>query len=196
MFNFGRYVSSVFEYTGPKNPLRCLNPEEKIVLVSLLTIYVAASTKEDDGFEQVSATARQASALATKIRQLRGTFGQALGDVLGDFDDLAMRLMAFSICLGGFCDHFLGKPGHQGKLSKNEVLLMASEFIRYKTNRYNDEHLAEIIQAVNDKSDVPDFSGDAIHKKRLYLKRNYPLRYACLYNKIRDFRTGNVSTLF
>jgi hypothetical protein len=197
MFDFGACVRSVFEYTGPRNPLRSLNPEDKAVLVSLLTVYLAASVQGDDGFEQVAATARQASVLATKIHQSRGTYlVQALRDVLGDVEELAMRLVGFSIRFGWLRDRFLGKQGQQGKLSKNEFLLMASEFIRYKTKRYNDEHLAELIQALKDKSDVSDFSGDAIHKKRQYLKRAYPLRYACLYNKVREFRTERVQSQF
>lgn len=40
MFDFEEYVESGFAHTGPRNPLRTLNLEDKIVLVSLLTLYL------------------------------------------------------------------------------------------------------------------------------------------------------------
>ena len=40
MFDFEEYVESGFAHTGPRNPLRTLAPEDKIVLVSLLTLYL------------------------------------------------------------------------------------------------------------------------------------------------------------
>ena len=191
MFDFEEYVESGFAHTGPRNPLRTLTPEDKIVLVSLLTLYLEPCPPEDAAFEQAAETATHASALAERIHQLLGTyFAQALQDVLGDFHDLPMRLKTFSLLFGGLCDQLLGKRGHQGRLWKNQFLVMASEFIRHKTNRYNDEHLAELIQAINPSSDLADFSGDAIHKRRQNLKRTYPLAYACLFNKVCEFRNG------
>ena len=118
------------------------------------------------------------------------SFAQALQDVLGDFHDLAMRLKAFALLFGGLGDQLLGKRGHHGRLWKNQFLVMASEFIRHKTASYNDEHWAELIQAINRTSDLADFSGDAIHKRRQNLKRTYPLAYACLFNKLCEFRNG------
>ena len=115
--------------------------------------------------------------------------------VLGNFHDLPPRLEAFGILFGGLLDRIVGKRGQKNKLAKNQILLVASEFVRLKTNRYNDEHLAELIQALRDKSDLSDFSGDAIHKKREHLKRTYPLVYAYLFNKVQDFRAVEIPSL-
>lgn len=53
---------------------------------------------------------------------------------------------------------------------------MASEFVRLKLGKHFDEHLAELVQAIPGKRDSisEDISGDAIRKKRIYLKRRYP----------------------
>ena len=191
MFDFEEHVDSGFAHTGPKNPLRTMNPDDKIVLVSLLTLYLEPCPPEDAAFEQAAETATHASALAERIHQLLGTyFAEALHHVLNNFHDLPTRLRTFSLLFGGLCDQLLGKRGHHGRLWKNQLLVMASEFVRRKTNRYNDEHLAELIQAINRTFDLADFSGDAIHKRRQNLKRTYPLVYACLFNKVCEFRNG------
>jgi hypothetical protein len=60
---------------------------------------------------------------------------------------------------------------------------MASEFVRCRTGKHYDEHLAELFQAINNDSDLKDFSGDAIRRKREHFKKAYPLLYASLANK-------------
>lgn len=111
----------------------------------------------------------------------------SLKTALGEFQDLPPRLEAFGILFGELLNRVVGKSGQKNKLAKNEFLVMASEFVLLKTNRYNDEHLAELIQALSDEADLSDFSGDAIHKKREHMKRIYPLVYASLSNRVRDF---------
>ncbi len=67
---------------------------------------------------------------------------------------------------------------------------MASEFVRLKTGGYNDEHFAELIQALDLKFDFgADFSGDAIRKKRGYISDNYPLLYSNALKEAQRFAT-------
>ena len=72
----------------------------------------------------------------------------------------------------------LGKPGHKGRNIKSKFLIIASEFVRLKLGDYFDEHLAELYEAVTAPPFKEELSGDAIRKKRKYLKTNYPGLYA------------------
>lgn len=207
-YDYEGYVRTAFAHTGPRNPLNGLEEGDKWLLVSLLTVYLALPLPADhviaelEDLETFAETARQTKAWAKKLRQARDSqFTQVLQSmpslkiVLGNFHDLPPRLEAFGILLGGLLDQLVGKRGQKRKLMKNEFLLMASEFVRLKTNRYNDEHLAELIQSLSDNSDLSDLSGDAIHKKREHFKRTYPLVYAYLFNKVQDFKTPETPSL-
>jgi hypothetical protein len=72
----------------------------------------------------------------------------------------------------------VGKPGHKDEVLATQWLIQASEFVRWKTRQYNDEHLAEVFQVIAKRPISDDFSGAAIRKKRLYLKKHYPMLYA------------------
>jgi hypothetical protein len=58
------------------------------------------------------------------------------------------------------------------------MLITASEVVRLHTGQHYDEHLAELFQAVAMRPVSTDLSGDAIRKKREYLKTHYPELYA------------------
>src|ERR1039458_1069850 len=68
--------------------------------------------------------------------------------------------------------------GHKDEVLATQRLIQASEFVRLKTRRYNDEHLAGVFQIITKRPISDDFSGAAIRKKRLYLKKHYPVLYA------------------
>ena len=102
---------------------------------------------------------------------------------LGELEDLPRRLGAFAGLLGGFVRLFVGKPGHEEKVMHNRSLILASEYVRCRTGKYYDEHLAELFQAINNDSDLKDFSGDAIRRKREHFKKAYPLLYASVATK-------------
>lgn len=70
-----------------------------------------------------------------------------------------------------------GKPGRKREVFANELLIMASEFVRLKLGSFYDEHVAELFQSISPDDSFTDLSGDAIRKKRRYLKDNYPQVY-------------------
>ena len=45
-----------------------------------------------------------------------------------------------------------GKPGHTGKVFRNPVPVMASELVNQRPGEYNDEDVAELLQALHDRS--------------------------------------------
>ncbi len=87
-----------------------------------------------------------------------------------------MRLVGFSKTLGEALNSF-GKPGRKDEALATQGLIQASEFVRLKSGRYNDEHLAGVFQIIARRPISDDFSGAAIRKKRLYLKKHYPVLY-------------------
>lgn len=196
-FDYKGYVAAAFAHTGPRNPLKAFDEADKSLLVSLLAIFLVSPPPSDntvEDFEKLAEIAGQTKTWAKGIRlALDSQFSRelqsmpSLNTALGSFHDLPPRLEAFGILIGGLLDRIAGKRGQKGKLMKNQFLIMASEFVRLKTKRYNDEHLAELIQALSHEADLSDISGDAIHKKREHMKRTYPLVYAWLCNRVRDF---------
>jgi hypothetical protein len=196
-FDYKSYVAAAFAHTGPRNPLKAFDEADKWRLVSLLAMFLVSPSPSDNAvedFEKLAEIARHTKTWAKKIRLALNTqFSRelqsmpSLKTVLGSFHDLPLRVEAFGILFGGLLDRIVGKSGQKSKLVKNQFLIMASEFVRLKTKRYNDEHLAELIQALSGAADLSDISGDAIHKKREHMKRTYPLVYARLFNRVRDF---------
>src|SRR5208283_3047648 len=92
-------------------------------------------------------------------------------------------LHAFASRLGGVLGLF-GKAGHKERVMNNQILIMASEFVRLRTGKHYDEHLAELFQAISMDSNLKDFSGDAIRKKREHFKKTYPLFYRRTMNQL------------
>jgi hypothetical protein len=186
-----RFVREAFQNTGPRNPLRKLSERERMYISACLVTYKGIPGKMGkDPWEQTTKTAREAATLAKKISQvLNARHIEPLKDLeplkshLGELEDLPRRLGVFAGLLGGFVRHFVGKPGHAEKVMHNLSLIMASEFVRCRTGKYYDEHLAELFQAINNDSELKDFSGDAIRRKREHFKKTYPLLYAYVATK-------------
>jgi hypothetical protein len=90
----------------------------------------------------------------------------------------------------------MGKRGRKREALTIQLLVEASEFVRLKTHRYNDEHLAGLFNLIERPrerkprgkklSHQKELSGAAIGKKRLYLRRNYPALYANALKRARS----------
>jgi hypothetical protein len=186
-----KFVREAFENTGPRNPLRKLAEEERMYIVASLVMYKTKLPKTSmDPWEQTTKTATDAATLAKKISEvLKATHLEPLKDLeplksrLGAFEELPGRLRTFAVVVGGLLRHLSGKPGHQQKVLHNQSLVMASQFVRCRTGKYYDEHLAELFQAINNDSELRDFSGDAIRRKREHFEKTYPLLYAYVATK-------------
>ncbi len=108
---------------------------------------------------------------------------------VASFQDLPVRLEAFSIQVGTLLDEAVGKKGHKGKMQKNCDLITGSEFVWLKTGNHYDEHLAELLQTLSPRTDLKeqeDISGDSIRKKREHLKKDYPIIHAHIMNRLRN----------
>ena len=190
-FDLAKFVREAFRNTGPRNPLRKLSERERIFISACLVSYKGVPEEAGtDVWEQAAKTATEAATLTKKISEvLNGKHTQPMWDLkplesyFREFEELPGRLHVFSVVLGGYLRHFVGKPGHQDKVMHNRSLIMASEFVRCRTGKYYDEHLAELFQAINNDSDLKDFSGDAIRRKREHFKKAYPLPYASVASK-------------
>lgn len=179
-----RKAREVFAENGPNNPLNRLSDSDKVVLWAFLTVYknLTDSTMPSpttDHWEGASKIATQSKTLATRIKSMvfQGEKADLLAPYMHTFQDLPAQLDAFSNQLGGLMNS-LGKPGQKSKVFPIEFLIAASEFVKNKTGNYQDEHLAELFQAIGSKAESKDFSGDAIRKKRKYFRKEYPLLYA------------------
>lgn len=116
-------------------------------------------------------------------------FLRDFGVYMVGFETLPSRLAGLSEQLAGLSARLrrafapYGKPGHKRQIFASQFLVDASESIRLKLGEYYDEHLADLLQAIAPPSDGEDFSGDAIRKKRNYLKRRYPAFYKMIVEK-------------
>jgi len=190
-FDLAKFVREAFQNTGPSNPLRKLSERERMFISACLLSYKGIpGTGGSDAWEQAARTATEAATLAKKISEvLSAKHMQPVWDLpplksyFGEFEELPGRLRVFSVVLGGYLRHLVGKPGHQDKVMHNHFLIMASEFVRCRTGKHYDEHLAELFQALNNDSDLKDFSGDAIRRKREHFEKAYPLLYASVAAK-------------
>ena len=178
-------VAKAFGNLHPDNPLNRLHDRDRTCLWVLLLFYALLATEERKGktddhpLESVSKLMADAAKLAAKLESevFRGPFSDALRPFSTGFEDLPTRLVGLSKRLGGMLDTF-GKRGHKREVFASEWLVVASEFVRLRTGRYNDEHLAELFQGIWKPRPMADFSSDAIRKKRLYAKKQYPAVYA------------------
>lgn len=189
--DFAKTVREAFQNTYPGNPLRKLTEEERMFIVASLVMYKTKLPKtRADPWEQTAKTATEAATLAKKISDvLKAKHIEPLKDLeplrarFGAFEELPGRLRAFAVVVGGMLRHLSGKPGHQQKVLRNQSLVMASQFVRCRTGKYYDEHLAEVFQAIGNDSELKDFTGDAIRRKREHFKKTYPLLYAYVATK-------------
>ena len=194
----GDYATAVrrsFENIGPRNPLRKLTAHDRRLLVAFLQIQVSApeSGGVSDFLEEIAQIADEAGALGSSIKakMFAGPLAESLAPFLGDFQYLPAVLALFSKRIGDLVENAVGKRGHKGRVYKNQFLIMASEFVRQKTGKHYDEHLAELLQSVPGvDADGDDISGDAIRKKREHLKRTYPLIYRSAVDRARRIAGG------
>jgi len=145
-------VRRAFKSVGRRNPLRELSNSDKQVLMALLHIYVAAP-KAVEGLRRLEGAARvatDAAALAKRMRSelFEGSTAQMLAPLSASFHDLPTRLEEFSK-IGTIVHSLIGKPGHTGVIARNQLLIMASEFVRLRTGKPYDEHLAELVQVAS-----------------------------------------------
>ena len=177
-------VKKAFAQTGPRNPLKKLSGPDKKVLYALLCIYAVMADPRKKFvvaglWEDASKIAKQSKALATRIENyiFHGLSGQAFAQHFLGYRHLPRELSSFSHELDKKANA-LGKPGHKATMLSTSTLVMASEFVRRKTGNYQDEHIAELYQAICDTGLSNDFSGDAIRKKRVSLQQRNPALYA------------------
>jgi hypothetical protein len=181
------WVAEAFQSVYSSNPLSKLNVSDRTYLWSLLVAYCYASRakrgERENAFfkelDRMSKTLADAAKLGERLKSqiFGGTSSDALRPFTAGFEDLPMRLIGFSKTLGEALNS-VGKPGHKDEVLATQRLIQASEFVRLKTRRYNDEHLAGVFQIIAKRPISDDFSGAAIRKKRLYLKKHYPALYA------------------
>jgi hypothetical protein len=168
-----------FAEIGPKNPLAKLSKSDKELLWSLLTLHEKITKNPpSDSWEEIEKLAAQSAAIASRLDRdvFTGSSAEILKPFLSGYEDLPERLRSFSAQLGGLAA-LLGKPGYKSKNFSIQLLVTASEFVRLRTKRPNDEHLSELLQAIDEGSELDNLSGDAIRKKKTYLRRNYPHLY-------------------
>jgi hypothetical protein len=180
-------VAKAFQSVYSSNPLSGLNISDRTYLWSLLVAFAYGSETRHgeranaflEEWESMSKTVADAAKLGARLKSqiFGGTSSEALRPFTAGFEDLPMRLIGFSKALGEVLNS-VGKPGHKDEVLATQWLTQASEFVRWKTSRYNDEHLAEVFQVIAKRPISDDFSGAAIRKKRLYLKKHYPVLYA------------------
>ncbi len=179
-------VAKAFQSVYSSNPLSRLSVSDRTYLCSLLLAYDYKSrTKHGEApnaflkeLDSMSKTAADAAKLGARLKSqiFEGDSSEALRPFTAGFEDLPMRLIGFSKTLGEALNSF-GKPGRKDEALATQGLIQASEFVRLKSGRYNDEHLAGVFQIIARRPISDDFSGAAIRKKRLYLKKHYPVLY-------------------
>jgi hypothetical protein len=191
-------TAQAFRHIAATNPLRKLSEPDRKLLYSMLKVYAAVTTQDgkrrskDGLLEKEAKLVSDAAKLGSKLESevFHGPNSDVLLPYISSFSDLPRQLTEFSKVVGGMLDLF-GKRGHKGGNLYGFFLIVASEFVRLKTSQHYDEHLAELYQAVSERSLTEDLSGDAIRKRREYLKKNYPDLYSWMLERA---RTADEST--
>ena len=183
-----------FKQLETGNPLEKLPESDRILLCSMLllgaTIEKAARQSDEDPFKRVAALAREAGRLGARLESevFQGLYSDLMPFTSG-FSDLPERLAEFSKIVGEAMAPF-GGPGHEGKVFDVFPLILATEFVRLRTDHYYDEALAELYQYVSGRR--KQFSADTIRSRRDYLKEHSPLIYSWMLERVR--RAGESST--
>jgi hypothetical protein len=172
-------VRLAFAGIGPKNPLQRLSSSDKEVLWALLVLYARCtkSTGQIDPWEELSAVLTEAERLSSRIECIeRGPNAKIVAPFIVDHQGLGPQLAAFG-SQRELLD-LIGKAGHKGTIFANQLIVIASEVVRLKTNGPNDEHLADLLQAIDTVSVPESLSATAIAKKRKRLSESYPHIYS------------------
>ena len=185
-------TAQAFRHIAATNPLRKLSGPDQKILYSMLKVYAAVTTQngkrrsKDGLLEKEAKLVADAAKLGSKLESevFHGPNSDVLLPYIYSFSDLPRQLTEFSKVVGGMLDLF-GKRGHKEGNLYGFFLIVASEFVRLKTGQHYDEHLAELYQAVSERSLTEDLSGDAIRKRREYLKKSYPDLYSWMLERAR-----------
>ncbi len=193
-------TAQAFSHIALDNPLKGLSAPDRKLLYSMLKVYAAVTKptrkgrSEEDPLESVAklinAAAKLGAALDSDV--FHGPISDVLHPYTSSFSDLPGRLADFSKELSGKLD-LIGKSGHKEGNLYGFFLIVASEFVRVKTGQYYDEHLAELYQAISERSLSEDLSGDAIRKRRKYLKKHYPDLYFWMLERARTAGESSAS---
>jgi hypothetical protein len=178
-----RNTANAFEDLGPKNPLRQLREEDRqllwayLKLFAFMTEHLDRRELDEELGKRAQRTVCEAARFAARLEAdvFQGALAKGLRPFISGFEALPEQLRAFADNIGWVLD-LAGKPGRQGELFINQLLIMASELVRLRIGSPFDEHVAELFQTIATNKES-DFSGAAIHKKRNYLKKNYPHLY-------------------
>jgi hypothetical protein len=187
-------TNEAFSQLGPNNPLKSLARSDQKRLWSFLKIFSISTNPnpKDDELERIAKLVSEAGDIAVRLEAeiFNGTYSDVLYSYTSGFRDLPTLLEEFSMLMEKALQ-LIGKRGHMGQNLVNQLLVVASEFVKLKIGEYFDEQVAELYQVVSESSLEEDLSGAAIHKKRAYLKRNYPELYA---DAIEKARSASMST--
>ena len=148
-----RAAAKAFAHISAHNPLGALVMRDRVSVWALLLISADAKGPQHSRnyFEPLDMVHKLAADVAKLAEAIKSDiFGGSLSEVLlpftAKFKDLPERLSDFSDRLGDTAD-IVGKRRHQQKMFRNLSLIEASEFVRLKTGKHYDEHLAELFQA-------------------------------------------------
>lgn len=177
------------------NPLRKLGYEDRRDLWGLLLLFV---TSRDHSFdyletlEQAAQTASSAAELATKMEAIfRASHIKTLEGFFRPYRVLPIMLRLYAKKTGSLLDA-LGKRGHKKHTAVSRFLVEASEFVKMKTNRWNDEHLVELLQVVPGFSSglgqqsTKEFDGSFIRKRRERFKNDYPEMHRAILTRLQE----------
>jgi hypothetical protein len=195
-------TAQAFRHIAASNPLRKLSEPDRKLLYSMLKVYAAVTTQDgkrrskggskDGLLEKEAKLVADAAKLGSKLESevFHGPNSDVLLPYISSFSDLPGQLAEFSKVVGGMLD-LLGKRGRKEGNLDNLFLIVASEFVLLKVGQHYDEHLAELFQAISERPLTADLSGDAIRKRREYLKKCYPDLYSWMLERAR--RAGESS---
>ena len=185
-------TAQAFRNIAADNPLKKLSEADRKLLYSMLKVYAAVTTptrkgrSDEDPLESVAKLVNAAAKLGAKLESdvFHGPISDVLCPYIFGFSDLPGQLAEFSKVVGGMLD-LLGKRGHKEGNLCDFFLIVASGFVLLKVGQHYDEHLAELYQAVSERPLTADLSGDAIRKRREYLKKCYPDLYSWMLERAR-----------
>ena len=191
-------VREAFRNLGPRNPLRKLADEDKGNLFILLELHSRKRHWDElsEPWENAAKAVAEAGTIAARLQvDVFEKLATSLGPFLDPYRSAPHRLAALSRMLGILITLETGKPGHKGRTARTRLLIAASEFVRLKTGRYHDEHLAELMQAVGPRhlGTGEDFSGESISKHRKRMQENYPEIYEEALNDALSFASSAAS---
>jgi hypothetical protein len=177
-------MAEAFKNLKLDSPLLELNGSDRDLLFALIVTYGGAKETVDakrskNPWQVMVRTVAAAGKAGARLKRdvFLGPLPKFLPIYAEEYADLPDRLIEFSKVVGALLA-LAGKAGHENKVLKNQLLVLASEFVLLRTRRYNDEHLADLIQTIAKFPLSDGFSANSITHERERLKKNYPQLYA------------------